>query len=395
MDKLKVIVPTTNGLSLKWDDFRYFLGQDVYVAGVYQAIEAMLKNYGDNFIVEGCEESGGTISEGWIMLDGELLKVDSHSKSDDFYEKVDKSGGLPSAATRVAEVGGGSTVIWDRFRGESTSASSNLKFDAERWEDVIRNKAGNPEMYSLTNTTTTVAKILTDDEGFVYIDNLQLSGASYVRLPDASKTNKGKVVFMRMSLTGDTPNAFEIQEAGASVITTLEQLDTVNYLIFKSDGTNWNMVSKIGDATFTNPGVIEIASSVEVEASAPDSAPGNIKNHRAITTKNIGNYCNREIEYAITNWNMHQASVGTDTKVISHGLGANWQNVKDIKVMIYNDADTIRTGLLGSISNGDLGGSYSIDSTNITLARTTGGFYDAIGYAGTGTRGHMIVELKQ
>jgi len=78
----KFLTTDNGGLPLVLDDLRWFLGQDSN-HGIYQALNNQYRGFGDNFIITGCIEGGSpgavTLTEGWIILDGELLKVDAQS----------------------------------------------------------------------------------------------------------------------------------------------------------------------------------------------------------------------------------------------------------------------------------------------------------------------------
>jgi len=93
----RFITLNNGGLPFVLNDFRWFLGQIVAGnEGLYQALDNHLRGFGDNFIVQGVVTSGTTpniaITEGWIMLDGELLKVDAQTgidtTSEDSFTKV-------------------------------------------------------------------------------------------------------------------------------------------------------------------------------------------------------------------------------------------------------------------------------------------------------------------
>jgi len=88
MDKLVVPTPS-NDVPFNWDDLDFFLGQEAYSKGLYQAIENILKAYGNNFIIYGVEKSGvDELTAGFVMLDGEILAVDQHVSSGSYFEKV-------------------------------------------------------------------------------------------------------------------------------------------------------------------------------------------------------------------------------------------------------------------------------------------------------------------
>lgn len=84
MDKLKT--SATGGFPFVLDDIRQFLGRLSGSQGIYQAFNNILGSFGDNFIVQGCVLGGTpgafTLTEGWIILDGELIKVDAQGPFD-------------------------------------------------------------------------------------------------------------------------------------------------------------------------------------------------------------------------------------------------------------------------------------------------------------------------
>ena len=81
MDKLKTI--STGGFPFVLDDIRQFLGRLSGSQGIYQAFNNLLRGFGDNFIVQGVVASGSSpsvaITEGWVLLNGELIKVDAQT----------------------------------------------------------------------------------------------------------------------------------------------------------------------------------------------------------------------------------------------------------------------------------------------------------------------------
>jgi hypothetical protein len=81
------------------------------------------------------------------------------------------------------------------------------------------------------------------------------------------------------------------------------------------------------------------------------------------------------------------------TKVVAHGL-ADITKIRDINVMILNDADTVNIPLmnLGSGAS-DICGISNVDGTNITLFRFTSGFFDNTDYDdGVKNRGFILIE---
>lgn len=77
----RLVTSTVGGFPLVLDDIRFFLGQSGQSEGIYQALNNLLRTFGDDFIIQGAiaNFTTKTITEGWIMFDGELLKVDAHN----------------------------------------------------------------------------------------------------------------------------------------------------------------------------------------------------------------------------------------------------------------------------------------------------------------------------
>lgn len=87
MDKLKTT--DLGGFPFVLNDIRQFLGRLTSPAnhGIYQAFNNILGGFGTDFIVQGCVLSGSTgafsITEGWILLNSELIKVDAQGPFDE------------------------------------------------------------------------------------------------------------------------------------------------------------------------------------------------------------------------------------------------------------------------------------------------------------------------
>tara|TARA_R100001244_G_scaffold40790_1_gene36667 strand:+ start:5419 stop:6342 length:924 start_codon:yes stop_codon:yes gene_type:complete len=81
MDKFKS-KNILGGIPRVLDDLRHATGQDGG-HGIYQSLNNILGSFGTDFVVQGCEVTGSvpsqSLSEGWIYLGGELLKVDAVS----------------------------------------------------------------------------------------------------------------------------------------------------------------------------------------------------------------------------------------------------------------------------------------------------------------------------
>lgn len=130
----RLITTSVGGYPLVLDDVRFLLGQSAGNQGIYQALNNLLRVFGDNFIIQGAREDLGEVSEGWIMLDGELLKVDAHNiGSFLFYEKVTT---FAPAGNKKAQ-NGSDIQAYQVNRGVVNQASGSLAVNGDRYEDLI------------------------------------------------------------------------------------------------------------------------------------------------------------------------------------------------------------------------------------------------------------------
>ena len=139
MDKFKTIA--VGGLGLILDDFRWFFGRLTNPNdGMYEAFNNLLRGYGDNFIVQGVVASGTTpnvaITEGWVILDGELIKVDAQTgidtASDNKFVKVTT---FDPRGTKTF-LNGSINETYEKNRAVVQGTSGNLDFDANNFSDL-------------------------------------------------------------------------------------------------------------------------------------------------------------------------------------------------------------------------------------------------------------------
>lgn len=133
MDKL--VLTDTGGFPLKLDDLLWQNGElDASNWGIYDAIQAHLLAYGTDYIVEGCTYSAPNITAGWIMLDGELMRVDAHAGTDDFFVRTVTFDARGSKTFKDASVNN----TYEKVRGVLSGASGSLDITvALRLEDKI------------------------------------------------------------------------------------------------------------------------------------------------------------------------------------------------------------------------------------------------------------------
>jgi hypothetical protein len=110
------------GYDFAMDDLRF--NDDSY----RDALNNILRGFGDNFIVSGCTVNVNDISAGYIMLDGELLKVDAHVRTGNYYAKTstfDPSG-------HVTMKSGVEVDIYVKYRGVCSGGAGNLAYNGTR-----------------------------------------------------------------------------------------------------------------------------------------------------------------------------------------------------------------------------------------------------------------------
>lgn len=140
MDRLITSTPP-GGFPLVLDDLRWFLGQVGQSESIYQALDNLLRLFGDNFVVQGIVISGSSpnfqITEGWIILDGELLKVDAQTNidtaTDGFFNKVIT---FDPAGDKKAQ-NGSDIRAYQINRGVVSGLTGSLAFGGVRYEDLI------------------------------------------------------------------------------------------------------------------------------------------------------------------------------------------------------------------------------------------------------------------
>ncbi len=148
MDKFKTI--GVGGLPHTLNDFRQFLGRlDAPSEGIYQAFNNLLRGFGDDFIVQGCVVSGSTgafsITEGWILLSGELIKVDAQGPFD---EAVDgtftKVTTFDSRGTKTF-LNGSINETYEKNRGVISGLGGTLAFNANTFFDLSNQASSLPD----------------------------------------------------------------------------------------------------------------------------------------------------------------------------------------------------------------------------------------------------------
>jgi len=128
------------------------------------ALIDVFRAFGDNYIIYGVEGTT-SITAGYIMLDGEIVEVDAHTKTDDYFVKVTtyESGGDKTFNDAVPR------QTWQKNRATISASSGSLEYaTAERLNEriVTLNKASSAEAAALTIDTKFITpKTLVDGLG--------------------------------------------------------------------------------------------------------------------------------------------------------------------------------------------------------------------------------------
>lgn len=167
----KFITTDNGGTPHVLDDFRWFMGQESGSEAIYQFLNDLFGDISDNIILSGCDVSGSSVTAGWIVLDGEVLKVDAHTKSDDYFVKVttyDSSGDKTQQSGATAQT-------YQKNRATLTASSGNLIYTGEKLiQDLWISET------SLDNSWIGAVYYLRDMLGFIHLRGLASSagGAS-------------------------------------------------------------------------------------------------------------------------------------------------------------------------------------------------------------------------
>lgn len=199
MDKLKTT--GLGGFPFVLDDIRQFLGRLTSPAnhGIYQAFNNILGGFGTDFIVQGCVVSGSTgafsITEGWILLSGELIKVDAqgpfNEASDSTFTKVTT---FDSRGNKDF-LNGSTDDTYEKNRGVISGLAGTLEFNGNRVAEL--NIVETIDASSVVSTAVIKEKIIEigdwnmDTTGTVFVPHLladitKIRSVAVVIIDDAS-----------------------------------------------------------------------------------------------------------------------------------------------------------------------------------------------------------------
>jgi len=381
----KFIKTDTGGLPLRLDDLIWEQGElDASNFGIYQALQAELLAYGTDYIVEGCVYSAPNITAGWIMLGSELLRVDAHAGTDDFFAKVSTFDARGDKTFKDAS----SQSTYQVNRGVLNAASGTLDItSAERLKDkVIQLLATSAESFAVANIPSLPASKITS--GTFDAARIPSLAASIItsdtfdaaRIPTATETAVGGAEFSTQAevdagtdnTTMITPNKLRSTIFASAQIPNLSA-GTITSGTFSA--------ARIPQATETAVGGAEIATTAESIALTDDTkmiTPAKLSDvNGGLLTKVIN----------IGDWNMD-----TDASVaVAHGL--TFSKIRQATAMIIDDTSAVLSPIdfVDAASPG--GGVNIINSSAINLFRYTSGPYDNTGYDSTSfNRGYIIIK---
>lgn len=140
MDKLKT--NDLGGFPFVLDDIRQFLGRLTSPAnhGIYQAFNNILGGFGTDFIVQGCVLSGSTgafsITEGWIYLSSELIKVDAQGPFDEAVNGTFTKVTTFDPRGNKDFLNGSTADTYEKNRGVLSGLAGTLDFDGNTFSDL-------------------------------------------------------------------------------------------------------------------------------------------------------------------------------------------------------------------------------------------------------------------
>ena len=149
MDKFKTF-PAVGGLPLVLDDLRWFFGRlGTPNEGMYQAFNNLLRGFGNNLIVQGITVAGSSptlaISEGWVILNGELLKVDNqfniNTSTDNTFVKVTT---FDSRGNKQFQ-NGSTSDTYEKNRAVVQGTAGSLRFDGDTLVELTTGAATLPD----------------------------------------------------------------------------------------------------------------------------------------------------------------------------------------------------------------------------------------------------------
>ena len=246
MDKLKL--SDVGGFPLVLDDLQFLLGRlGSPDEGIYPAFNNLLRGFGDNFIVQGCVLGGVsgafTLTEGWIMLDGELIKVDVQLAFDEATDNKFVKATTFDPRGEKTFLNGSINQTYENNRASITGTSGNLDFDAKTFFQ-LKNQADFRDDTPSEQPLVTLKKKVIEIGAWNMQSTVSVTIAHGISSLDITKARITEVM---------------IDDPSGSVVRPLGGIDTVFNADSISGGVNFisSASIKISRATgsiFDNPG---------------------------------------------------------------------------------------------------------------------------------------------
>lgn len=224
MDKLKTT--DLGGFPFVLNDIRQFLGRLTSPAnhGIYQAFNNILRGFGDNFIVQGVVASGTSpnvaITEGWVLLDGELIKVDAQSSiNTTTNNKFVKSTTFDPRGNK-SFLNGSIADTYEKNRAVVQGTTGNLDFDDNTF-------------FSLSNQAAFSGGIVTLQKSVIEIGTWNMDTTTSINvahgLTDITKLRRADVIIQDDS----GGNVWKL-DTGSPPAGSIEAFGSVNVNLFRS-----------------------------------------------------------------------------------------------------------------------------------------------------------------
>lgn len=231
MDKLRL--SGVGGFPLILDDLQFLLGRlSSPDEGIYPALNNLLRGFGDNFIVQGVVASGTSpnvaITAGWVLLDGELVKVDAqtgiNTTTDNKFEKVttfDPRGAKTFLNSSINET-------YEKNRAVVQGTSGNLDFDSQAL-GVWQEDAFDTSIYT-SNTGTWGPSIITTE-----VRHFILGKYMTVNMITIGAVSSGPTAFVNIKIPKSKTASFEMDNLMLLKIAGTEEVGIAE--ISSSDNT--------------------------------------------------------------------------------------------------------------------------------------------------------------
>jgi hypothetical protein len=332
----------TGGLPYYNDDFTFITSY------LKDFIDNLLARYeigsNENFIISGCIPSitpgfGCTVTDGYIHLNGEVLKVDGQnlaSTAGDTYVFV-KSTTTDSAGDRTIKNTGTTANCYEINRGVllnvSSVAANQLSVLGDSLQDKIEasfSDANETTRGILEVATTAEANALTADDKII----------TPVKLPESSTTQKGLVELATDAETQNdattdkaiTPSGLATRLATEILAGILEVATTAEANALTADDKIITP-AKIPIASSTQKGITEYSTDAEAQAGTSTTLAITPANLAAV---NGGGLLTKVIE--IGDWNMWvSGGSGISAKVVAHGLTVT--DIRSFTVILRIDGE--------------------------------------------------------